>query len=342
MTTEAVAVTPQDRNLFQTRLAYKPHEYPEAYAYFTAQAQSHWLPEEYPLEGDVDDWRSGVLTSSEKYLIQHILKLFTQVEVVIEDYWSRMVAKWFKKPEIQMMANTFAAMEAIHIDSYEKLTASLGMEDHSAFLTEPTARAKIDRMIAPKGKSRAEIALSLAVFSAFNEGVALFSSFAILQHFSRAPRNALKGVAQIIAASIRDESLHSTAGCWLFRTLVAENPDVLTPELKARIVEAAELTVRLEDDFLRQAFSFGPIEGLTFDDMQVFVRSRTNAKLGDLGLAPIYLDLDKAALKRMSWFDKLNGDRLDDFFAKRPTDYAKNAIDWSSVFVDVSTEGKYA
>ena len=48
----------------------------------------------------------------------------------------------------------------------------------------------------------------------------MFSSFAILLSFKL--RNLLKGVGQIVEWSIRDESMHSDAGCWLFRTLLKE------------------------------------------------------------------------------------------------------------------------
>ena len=39
-------------------------------------------------------------------------------------------------------------------------------------------------------------------------------------------RYKLKGVGQIVEWSIRDESLHSNAGCWLFRTLLEEKPEL--------------------------------------------------------------------------------------------------------------------
>src|ERR1700723_691907 len=140
-----------------------------------------------------------------------------------------------------MMASTFASFESIHAVSYAYLNQSLGLEDFDAFLGEPTAKAKIDRLIITKGKSKEEIARSLAIFSAFNEGVNLFSSFAVLMNFSRF--NKMKGVGQIIAFSIKDESLHSEAGCWLFRTLIDEFPEVMTDALKEELYDAARLTV---------------------------------------------------------------------------------------------------
>lgn len=317
-------------SLLKPRQTYAPFEYPDAYKYWELQQQSHWLHNEVSLASDINDWKL-VLSPAEKQLVGHILKGFTQSEIFIGDYWSNMVGRWFKKPEIQMMAACFASFESIHAVSYAYLNQSLGIEDFDAFLQEPTAKAKIDRLIATGGKSVAEIARSLAVFSAFNEGVNLFSSFAILLNFSRF--NKLKGVGQIIAFSQKDEALHSEAGCWLFRTLIAEHPDLWNDELKKSIYDAARLTVELEDAFIDKAFEIGEVEGLTAKDMKAFIRHRTNTKLQDLGLKSNWRNIDKEALARMTWFDAMSaGVSHSDFFAQRVTDYARGTMDFSSIW----------
>lgn len=317
-------------SLLTPRPTYAPFEYPQAYKYWELQQQSHWLHTEISMASDINDWKL-TLTETEKNVIGHILKGFTQSEVFIQEYWGQMVGKWFKKPEIQMMAATFSSFESIHAVSYAYLNQSLGLEDFDAFLHEPTAKAKIDRLITTKGKTKEEIARSLAIFSAFNEGVNLFSSFAVLLNFSRF--NKLKGVGQIIAFSIKDESLHSDAGCWLFRTLVDEFPEIMTDTLKKDIYDAARLTVELEDNFIDKAFEHGPIEGITTSDLKAFIRFRTNTKLSDLGLKRIWKNIDKQALERMSWFDIMSaGVAHADFFAVRVSDYAKGAIDFSTIW----------
>lgn len=323
-------------SLFTPRPTYAPFEYPKAYKYWELQQQSHWLHSEVSMASDINDWKIS-LSETEKNVIGHILKGFTQSEVFIQEYWGQMVGKWFKKPEIQMMAATFSAFESIHAVSYAYLNQSLGLEDFEAFLHEPTAKAKIDRLITTKGKSKEEIAKSLAIFSAFNEGVSLFSSFAVLLNFSRF--NKLKGVGQIIAFSIKDESLHSEAGCWLFRVLVEEFPEVLTDELKKEIYDAARLTVELEDAFIDKAFEYGPIEGLDSHDLKAFIRFRANTKLNDLGLKKVWKNLDKQALDRMAWFDVLSsGVSHADFFAQRVSDYARGALDFSTIWDDEKQE----
>lgn len=316
--------------LLTPRPTYAPFEYEQAYKYWELQQQSHWLPSEVSMASDINDWKTK-LNDAERNVIGHILKGFTQSEIFIQEYWSSQVAKWFKKPEIQMMAATFGSFESIHAVSYAYLNQSLGLEDFNAFLHEPTAKAKIDRLITTKGKSKDEIARSLAIFSAFNEGVNLFSSFAILLNFCRFDK--LKGIGQIIAWSIRDEALHSEAGCWLFRTFIAEYPDIWTDELKTQIYDAARTTIELEDAFIDQAFSFGEVEGITASDMKAFIRHRCNTKLQDLGLKSNWRKIDKEAMQRMLWFDVLSGGvQHADFFAQRDSSYAKGTMDFSEIW----------
>jgi ribonucleoside-diphosphate reductase beta chain len=316
--------------ILDARPTYAPFEYPRAYSFWELQQQSHWLHSEIQMSGDINDWKL-ILNDGERAVIGHILKGFTQSEVFIQEYWSQNVSKWFKKPEIQMMAATFGAFESIHAVAYAYLNQSLGLEDFSAFLHEPTAKAKIDRLISTKGKTKEEIALSLAVFSAFNEGVNLFSSFAVLLNFSRF--NKMKGLGQIIAFSIKDESLHSEAGCWLFNQMIQEYPQLWTDELKKKLYDAARTTVELEDAFIDKAFSVGQIEGLDSKDLKAFIRHRTNTKLQDLGLKSNWKNVDKGLLDKMQWFDVLSaGTSHADFFASRVDSYSRGTIDFSKIW----------
>jgi ribonucleoside-diphosphate reductase beta chain len=230
-----------------------------------------------------------------------------------------------------MMASAFSSMESVHTVGYSYLNDSLGLDDYSAFLQDPTAVAKLNALKNVKGKSKQDIARSLAIFSGFTEGVNLFSSFAILMSFSRF--NLLEGVETIVSWSVRDESLHSEAGCWLFRTFIEENPEIWTDELKTDIYDAARLSVKLEDDFIDNAFGLGKVRGLDPIDLKNFIRMRANAKLQDLGLKTNWKNIDQDSLKRMAWFDELSGGtKFTDFFAGRVTDYAKCGFTTDNLF----------
>ena len=324
-------------SLIKERVVYKPFEYPKAFDYWLKQQQAHWLHTEVPMAQDVTDWKSN-LQPHEKNIIGQILKGFAQTETIVNDYWSTLVTKWFRKPEIIMMGTTLGSSETIHAEAYSLLNEQLGLDDFAEFLEDETTMAKIEALMnvrdnhdgTPNWHERAK---SLAIFSAFTEGVNLFSSFAVLLSFKM--RNQLKGVGQIVEWSVRDESLHSDAGCWLFRTLMEENPKFKTKKLIKEIEQAAHLALQLEFDFIDKAFEMGDLENLGKEELKNFIKHRVNTKMGDLGLDPIVPsnEIDKGALKTMKWFDAvIAGKQHTDFFANRVTNYAKGHMDWSDAF----------
>lgn len=311
------------------RLVYKPFEYPEAFEYYKKQHRAHWLADEVPLASDLNDWYLH-LSVSEKNLITVILKAFTQTEVHVNDYWSTKVSKWFPKPEIAMMARCFADFESIHTEAYARLNEELGLDNFAEFLDEPSANAKILRLLDVPEKTLEEQALSLAVFSAFTEGVNLFSSFAILMSFQL--RNMMKGTGQIVEWSVRDESLHSEAGCWLFRQLKTEHPELDTPQMAQNIYDACRVSVDLEFDFVQKAFEMGDIPNLTQDQIRNYIKARANNKLEELGYRSIYDDVSDDLLREMEWFAHLtSGNTHQDFFAGRSTNYSKSISDWGDL-----------
>jgi len=324
------------RNLLEERIVYKPFEYQKAADYWLQQQQAHWIHTEVPMMSDLADWKSN-LNETEKNIIGSILKGFAQTETIVNDYWSGLVTKWFRKPEVIMMATTFGAFETIHAEAYSLLNETLGLENFDEFMEDETTMAKIQSLTTVRDsfngeKDVYEIAKSLAIFSAFTEGVNLFSSFAILLSFKM--RNKLKGVGQIVEWSIRDESLHSEAGCWLFRTLLEENPEIKTPELEAAINEAALLSLKLELDYIDNVYKLGDLEGCSQYDLKHFIKNRINTKLGDLGYKGIITNIDMTAVERMKWFDHLSaGKQHSDFFSTRVTNYSKGTMAWDeSIF----------
>jgi len=313
----------------EPRNFYKPFEYQTAFDFYKDQHRAHWLADEVPLASDLNDWKLK-LNDSERNLIGNILKSFAQTEVHVNDYWSTKVSLWFPKPEVQAMARVFADFESIHAEAYARLNEELGLDDFAAFLEDEEAKAKIDRLVETPGETLHEKALSLAIFSAFTEGVNLFSSFAVLMSFQL--RNLMKGTGQIVEWSVRDESLHSKAGCWLFRTLVSENTDLDDHKLMGEIYKACEVSVNLEFDFIDKAFEMGDIEGLSKEQLKNFIKARANEKLNELGYSSLYNDVDPNLMREMEWFNHLtSGKTHQDFFANRVTDYSKSTADWSDL-----------
>jgi len=163
----------------------------------------------------------------------------------------------------------------------------------------------------------------LAIFSAFAEGVSLYSAFAVLYSFQL--RNLLKGIGQQMKWSVRDESLHSKMGCQLFRHMCEEIP-TLKDDCKEDIYKAAKIMVELEEKYIDKMFEMGDIENLKAYDLKQFIRKRTNEKLMELGYNDKrrFFSFDGAGADVLDWFYHLTGGHTHtDFFAIRPTDYSK-------------------
>ena len=240
------------------------------------------------------------------------------------------------------MAMMFGSQETIHATAYSYLNETLGLDDFSAFLHEPAVAEKFELLTATSAewkhtdlqkneKARQEVGRSLAIFSAFAEGVSLYSSFAVLYSFQM--RNKLKGIGQQMKWSVRDESLHSRMGCQLFKHMCEEYPE-LKQQCKDSIEEAARLIVELELKFIDKMFEMGDLENLKADDLKEFIKARTNSKLKELGYEGIF-EFDKEKSENLDWFYHLTGGHTHtDFFAIRPTDYSKanEGEDWDDLF----------
>jgi len=309
--------------LFDERIPYKPFEYPEYYTEgWLKQAQAFWLHTEIPMSGDVKDWNEK-LTPEEKNLVGNILLGFAQTECAVSDYWTQKVVSWFPKHEIQQMAMMFGSQETIHAVAYSYLNETLGLENFEAFLQDEATMERFDNLVSYNGNNPVGIAKSLAIFSAFAEGVSLYSAFAVLYSFQL--RNLLKGIGQQMKWSVRDESLHSKMGCQLFRHMCKEMPNLLE-DCRDDVVSAAKAMLDAEEKYIDKMFERGDIENLKSYDLKQFIRKRLNEKLQELGYFDLgqYFAFDQEAATNLDWFYHLTGGLTHtDFFAIRPTDYSK-------------------
>lgn len=315
--------------LTSTRKTYKPFQYPWAYDYFLQSEQMHWLPTELDFTEDIEDWKTK-MTESEKKFISHVLRFFTQGDIDIAAAYINNYMPVFVAPELRMMLSSFAAREATHIAAYSHLIESLGLPEttYSEFFQYEEMRKKHDYMASFIGDSPETIAQQLAVFSAFGEGLQLFSSFAMLVNPSRFGK--LKGVGQIIAWSQADESLHTEAMIRLFRTLVEENPDIWTDVLKKDIYDACRSMVDLEDAFIDLSFGMTDQEGLSREELKHYIRYIADRRLISLGMKTEY----GVSRNPLPWMEGLLGVTQTNFFEQRAVDYAKGALtgSWKDVW----------
>lgn len=323
-------------NLLEERSNFKPFHYPWAYDAWLKHEQSHWLHTEVPMAEDVKDWKNK-LTVSEKSFLTNIFRFFTQGDIDVAGGYVNNYLPHFPQPEVRMMLLGFGAREALHIAAYSHLIETLGMPDstYAEFMEYQQMKDKHDYLleVSTVTSSKESTAAQIACFSAFTEGMQLFSSFIMLLNFPRTGK--MKGMGQIVTWSIVDETQHCESMIKLFRTYVEENKEIWNDELKGKIYTIAERMVELEEKFIDLAFSMGDMEGLTDIDVKRYIRYIADRRLISLGLKGIF----KVKKNPLPWVEEMiNAPTHTNFFENRATDYAKGALSgkWEDVWENVN------
>lgn len=318
--------------LTETRDFFKPFSFPWAYESWLKHEQAHWLHTEVPMMEDVKDWKKK-LTAEEKHFLTNIFRFFTQGDIDVAGGYVKNYLPYFPQPEIRMMLMGFAAREALHIAAYSHLIETLGMPEstYNEFLQYQEMKDKHDYVtdLSSKNGDAASTATHIAVFSAFTEGMQLFSSFIMLLNFPR--HGLMKGMGQIVTWSIVDETMHAENMIRLFKEYIKENNEIWNDDLKSRIYTIAEKMVELEDKFIELSFANAEMRDLRQEDVKEYIRYIADRRLISLGLKGIF----KRKRNPLPWVEEMiNAPVHGNFFENRVTDYAKGALsgNWNEVW----------
>lgn len=304
--------------LLEASKTYKPFNYPWAVDAAVAHEKVHWGEWEAKLNEDLIQWKTGRITKDQKENITQILRLFTQSDVTVGTNYLEYYIPKFKNNEIRAMLTSFANREFVHQRAYALLNDTLGMDEseYSIYLEVEAMRDKIEFMGDIDVHSQTGLALSL-VRSVINEGVSLFSAFAMLLNYQRFGK--MRGMSEIVEWSVRDESTHCDGMVKLFRTFCEEHSKIVTDEFKAQIYQMFRDAIALEDKVIDVSFGNCEIEGLTAAEVKQYIRYIADRRLIQLGMKANWRVKDNP-LPWLEWV--VNGDSFKNFFEGTVTDYS--------------------
>ena len=304
-------------SLLEQNKSYKPFSYPWAVSYATEHERIHWIEDELELQTDVSHWKSGKLSKEEKNHITQILRLFTQTDVAVGTNYLEYYIPKFKNNEIRAMLTAFASREFIHQRAYALLNDTLGLpeEEFTAFLEYQQMADKVEFMGDIDVHSLSGTGLAIAR-SVLNEGMSLFSAFAMLLNYQRFGK--MPGMCTVVEWSVRDESQHAEGMAKLFREFCEEHPRIVNDDFKKDIYEMFRQAVKLEDKVIDLAYEMGALEGLTAGEVKQYIRYLADRRLIQLGLKPNWKVKDNP----LPWMEELiGGSSISNFCEKRVTDY---------------------
>lgn len=311
-----------DIPLFRKSETYKPFTYDWPEFWRDKQQQVHWMAHELPMGEDLKDWEpiSERLTDGERALLLHIFRLFTQSDIDVNDNYMDVLSKIFRNGEVKRMLTVFSSFETIHIEAYSYVLESLKLPDsiYHEFMEIEEMREKHDHLKSYKSDTLRDLIMNVGCFASFVEGLQLFASFAMLLNFPRHGR--MKQMGQIVSWSIRDETIHVTAGQKLLATLLEETGHNIR-DFQSEFEKAVHYYVKMEDAFIDKAFEFGDCRGSQPQDYKNYVRFIADMRMEQMGLEPVFGILEHP----IPWVDVMTGQEHANFFETRPTEYSKGA-----------------
>ncbi len=313
-------------SIFDRRINYKPFEYPGILQFTEAINKSFWVHSEVDFTADTQDFHSH-LNVAERTAIKNSLLAIAQIEVAVKTFWGD-IYEHFPKPEFNGLGSTFAECEFRHSEAYSRLLEVLGYNDEfEKLLDVPVISERIAYLSSAlkdaRSQDRKKYVVSLILFSILIENVSLFSQFAIILSFTKF-KGYMKNVSNIIAWTSIDEQIHANAGIYIVNKIREEFPDFFDEETVQYIRETVENSIDIEGKILDWIFIEGEIDTVNKTDLINFMKFRVDDSMKKIGLKPIY-DVTAEYFKPMAWFEEeVFANSMDDFFAKRPTDYTKH------------------
>lgn len=312
-------------SIFDRRINYKPFEYHEILQFTEAINHAYWVHSEVDFTADIQDFHSH-LEDRERNSIKNSLLAIAQIEVAVKSFWGN-IYQHFPKPEFNGLGSTFAECEFRHSEAYSRLLEVLGYNNEFEKLLEiPVIRERVEyldnALKYAKSDDRKKYVVSLILFTILIENVSLFSQFAIILSFTRF-KGLMKNVSNIIGWTSVDEQIHANAGIYLVNKIKEEYPDFFDEDTIKHIQETVKNSIIIEGKILDWIFEKGEVNSIEKENLLNFMKFRVDESLQQIGMERLY-HVTPEQYKPMAWFEEeVFANSLDDFFAKRPTEYTK-------------------
>lgn len=312
-------------NIFTRRVAFKPFEYPEVVEFQNAILHSFWTPDLFNYTADIQDFHTK-LTPTEQLVIKNSLLAISQIEVSVKRFWGRIGEK-FPKAEIENCGAVFSMNEVIHSAAYSNLLEILGFnDDFSLLLENPVIQGRVDYLTkylkgAADGTNES-YTMTLALFALFIENVSLFSQFLIIKAFYN-ERGLIKGVDNVISATMKEETVHALFGVHLINIIRKEFPEWFNETFYHKLERACKKAFDAECKIIDWIHSDGELDFLPKEVVVEFIKSRFNEGLEMIGGQPVF-EIDESKLESVRWFnEEIHGRMKVDFFHKHSVNYSK-------------------
>jgi ribonucleoside-diphosphate reductase beta chain len=311
-----------------------PLKYRWAWEHYSNGLANHWIPNEVPMQADIQLWKAQRLTADERLVIMRTLGFFATAESLVANNLTLAIFKFITNAECRQYLLRQAFEEAVHTHTFLYIVESLGLDEGEIFnmYHEIPSVARKDEfemqythtLNDPNFSTETEEGLqqfvaNLVAFYVIMEGIFFYSGFAMMLSFHR--RNMMTGIGTQFQYILRDESIHLNFGIDLINGIKAENPHIWATDFQQRLIRMICEGVELEITFAQDCLPHG-VMGLNAASFRDYVQYIGDRRLERIGLPPQY-----GSSNPFPWMSEtMDLSKEKNFFETRVTEYQSGGM----------------
>ncbi len=298
---------------------------------YTKQKQAVWFPEEINIQQDINDYQS--LANDEKELFHQLVAYFTTTELLVQNVLGESFYPYVIDPRAKMAMTIQMFMEDIHSDFFEIILNSFNLDHETLYLIaekNPLIKKKQEMVAHYANKisvsnggvdpdtleGKKAILMAILINNVIQEGTWFYSGFALF--FAMRETGKMTNICNGVDLILIDESFHMRLGVEMVLGILEENPEitqdhVFVQNVQQCIVDGTELELL----FLKSLLGERQIFGLSYNEMENYLKYVTDRRLEELGFPPHY-HIDHNPIKFLEKQDLMT---LQNFFETTPNQY---------------------
>lgn len=291
-----------------------PIRYKWAREHYKSGVANNWVPEEVPMQMDIEQWKSStVLSDEERRLILWNLGFFSTAESLTANNIVLSVYQHVTDPACRQYLLRQAYEEAVHTDTFIYCCDSLGLdpdEIYTMYQTIPSIKEKDEFVVNltesifdsnfkirypgedPTTEEMIEFEDDIEVFLhdligyyVIMEGIFFYAGFAMMLALKRHKK--MIGIGEQFEFIMRDESVHLAFGCDLINTIKDEYPVIWNSDFQQKITDLIDKAVELEKRYAYDACPKG-LFGINAEQFCNYVEYIADRRLERLGIPKLY------------------------------------------------------
>ena len=286
---------------------------------YKQQVASFWTAEEIDLSTDKREFDK--LSKDERHFIKNVLTFFLNSDVLVAENLVSNFCEEIGAPEAKMFYAFQTAMENIHTETYSLLIEEyIKDKDEKQQLlnstqTLPCVHNKSKWARKYMDKDTCSFATRLIAFAVY-EGVFFSGSFCAIFWLKKRSDITMHGLTFSNELISRDEGLHTSFACLLYRDYVEKEFKLPEEDVHAIVKDAIEV----EREFITESLPVNLI-GMNSAQMIEYIKFCADRLCLDLGVSKIY-----NVKNPFEWMEMISIDGKTNFFERRVGEYSKAGV----------------